>query len=98
MVLFPCWLSPSLPLLELEAVVTAVVEAAVVEVAVVVESHTIVERDYSLILGLIVKAKRNLPTSTVSMGEVPAAFPALILGRMVHTSIFGGALMVKSCW
>ena len=82
MVLLPCWLLPSLSLLELEAVVTAVVEAAVVEAVVVVESpeHTTVERDYSLILGLTVKAKRNLPTTTVSMGEVPAAFPALILG------------------
>ena len=29
-VLFPCWLLPSLPLLELEAVVTAIVEVAVV--------------------------------------------------------------------
>ena len=70
------------------------------EAVVVVESpeHTTVERDYSLVLGLIVKAKRNLPTTTVSMGEVPAAFPALILGRMVHTSTFGGGLMVKSRW
>ena len=46
MVLFPCWLLSSLPLPELEAVVTveaaiveaAVVIAAIVEVAVVVES------------------------------------------------------------
>ena len=35
MVLFPCWLLPSLPLLELEEVVTVVVEVAVVEAAVV---------------------------------------------------------------
>ena len=40
--------------------------------------------------------KRDLPTTIVSMGEVPAVFPALILGRMVHTSTFGSALMVKS--
>jgi len=39
-----------------------------------------VER-HSLILGLIVKVKKeNLPTTTVSMGEVPAVFPALIVG------------------
>ena len=42
--------------------------------------------------------KRDLPTTTVSMGEVPAVFPALILGRMVHTSTFVGGVMVKSRW
>ena len=42
-ILFPCWLLPSLPLSELEDVVIAVLEAAVESV--LSPEHTIVERD-----------------------------------------------------
>ena len=58
-VLFPCWLLPSLPLLGLEVVEPVAAEAAVVE-SVLSSEHTIVETHYNLILGLPVKAKREL--------------------------------------
>ena len=46
MVLFPCWLSPSLPPLELEPEVTAAVEAVVVIESVLSPEQTIVQRTY----------------------------------------------------
>ena len=49
MVLFSFCLLPSLPLLELEAVVTVIVEAVVVVESVLSPEQTIVERHYSLI-------------------------------------------------
>ena len=64
-VLFPCWLLPSLPVVVVETAVVGLevepVEAEAAAVEYVLSSeHTIVERHYSLILGLQVKAKREL--------------------------------------
>ena len=42
MVLFPCWLLPSLPPLELEAVVTVMVEAVVAVESVLPPEQTVV--------------------------------------------------------
>ena len=65
-VLFSCLLLPSLPVVVVEAAVVGLeavepveAEAAVVE-SVLSSEHTIVETHYNLILGLPVKAKREL--------------------------------------
>ena len=74
-VLFPCCLSLSRSLSVLEAVVTAVVEAVVVIESVLSPEQTIVERHDSLILGLIVKVKRELTNYNCFNGRSSCSIP-----------------------